>query len=112
MSAAAVDPATLPGQLALNLPGLAEPRARPVRARRRGPVGELPAVLGVPAVPPRVWGVWDSDDLVGVYAEESVARADAAVLQRDAVRAGVRASTVECLAVPVLTSTQHAGRRR
>lgn len=57
-------------------------------------------------------GGWDGEDLVGVYAEESVARADAAVLQRDAVRAGVRASIVECLAVPVLTSTQHAGRRR
>jgi len=36
-----------------------------------------------------VWAVWDGEDLVGVYAEESTARADAAVLQRDATRAGV-----------------------
>jgi len=50
--------------------------------------------------------VWDGEDLVGVYVEEQVAGADAAVLQRDAVRAGVRASTIDCLALPVLTATQ------
>jgi len=32
--------------------------------------------------------VWDGEDLVGVYAQESTARADATVLQRDAARAG------------------------
>lgn len=29
-------------------------------------------------------GVWDGEDLAEVYAEESVTRADAAVLRRDA----------------------------
>ncbi len=107
----AVDPATLPGQLVLDLPGLDVPAGRPAPRRRPRPVvEELPAALPVPAVPPRVWGVWDGEDLVGIYAEEQVARADAAVLQRDAVRAGVRASTIDCLAVPVLTTAQH--RRR
>ncbi len=33
--------------------------------------------------------MWDGEDLVGVYAEEDVARADTAVLQRDATRAGL-----------------------
>ncbi len=109
----AVDPGTLPGQLTLDLPGLAAPAERPVPRRRARPAAEeLPAALPVPAVPPRVWGVWDGEDLVGVYAEEQVARADAAVLQRDAVRAGVRASTIDCLAVPVLTATQHQRRPR
>ncbi len=109
----AVDPRALPGQLTLDLPGLDTSAGRPVPRRRVRPaVEELPAVLGVPAVPPRVWGVWDAEDLVGVYAEEQVARADAAVLRRDAVRAGVRASTIDCLAVPVLTATQHQHGRR
>lgn len=35
--------------------------------------------------------VWDGEDLAGVYAEESTAREDAAVLRRDAARAGLRA---------------------
>jgi len=109
---AVVDPAALPGQLTLDLPGLAAPADRPVPRRRARPVvEELPAALPVPAVPPRVWGVWDGEDLVGIYAEEQVARADAAVLQRDAVRAGQR-PVVECLAVPVFTAAQHAGRSR
>ncbi len=102
-----VDPGALPEQLVLDLPGLDAPAARSSPRRRARPaVEELPAVLGVPAVPPRVWGVWDGEDLVGVYVEEQVAGADAAVLQRDAVRAGVRASTIDCLALPVLTATQ------
>ncbi len=88
----------LPGQLVLDLPGLPNPSPASTRpARRRAPL--------------RVWGVWDGDDLVGVYAEERVARADAAVLRRDAVRAGVRASTVDCLPVPVYREVQHGGRR-
>jgi len=108
-----VDPGALPGQLVLDLPGLGARAERPAPRRRARPVvEELPAALGVAQVPPRVWGVWDGEDLVGVYAEEQVARADAAVLQRDAVRAGVRASTIDCLAVPVLTATQHQRRPR
>ncbi len=109
----AVDPGALPGQPTLDLPDLGAPAGRPVPRRRARPVvEELPAVLPVAQVPPRVWGVWDGEDLVGVYAEEQVARADAAVLRRDAVRAGVRASMIDCLAVPVLTATQHGRRGR
>jgi len=110
---AAVDPETLLGQLTLDLPGLDVPADRPPQRQRPRPVvEELPAALPVAQVPPRVWGVWDAEDLVGVYAEESVARADAAVLRRDAVRAGVPASMIDCLAVPVLTATQHGRRGR
>jgi len=110
---AAVGPESLSGQLVLDLPGLNAPAERPAARRRPRPVvEELPAVLGVPAMPPRVWGVWDGEDLVGVYAEEQVARADAAVLQRDAVRAGVRASTIDCLALPLRTTGQHGRRGR
>jgi len=110
---AVVDPAALPGQLTLDLPGLDVPAdPRQVRRRPRPVTEELPAALGVSAVPPRVWGVWDGEDLVGIYAEEQVARADAAVLRWDAVRAGVRASTIDCLAVPVLTAAQHGRRGR
>ena len=106
-------PATLPGQLTLDLPGLDPLAERPAPRRRARPVvEELPAARRVPAVPTRVWGVWDGEELVGIYAEEQVARADAAVLRRDAVRAGVRASTIDCLAVPVLTATQHQHGRR
>lgn len=57
-----------------------------------------------------VWGVWDGEDLVGVYALEEVARADAAVLRGDAVRAGVRASVIDCVPVPVFAVTQHTRR--
>ena len=66
----------------------------------------------VPPVAPvvSVWGVWDGEDLVGVYAQEQVARADAAVLRRDAVQAGVRASTIDCMPVPVFSAAQHARR--
>ncbi len=111
---AVVDPAaSLPGQLALDLPGLDVPtEPRPMRRRPRPVVEELPAALPVAQVPPRVWGVWDGEDLVGVYAEEQVARADAAVLRRDAVRAGVRASMIDCLALPVLIGPQHGRRAR
>ncbi len=35
-----------------------------------------------------VWAVWDGEDLVGVYAQESTARADAAVLRRARDRYG------------------------
>jgi len=108
---AGVDPAVLTGQLVLDLPGLDPPEPRPGRRRpSRVVTEERPLVLPVAAAPPRVWGVWDGEDLVGVYAEEQVARADAAVLRRDAVRAGVRALTIDCLALPVLTVTQHTGR--
>jgi len=40
--------------------------------------------------------VWDGEDLVGVYTEESTARADAAVLQRDAVHAGYAGAWTAC----------------
>jgi len=52
------------------------PRLLPTRHTDHGP--------GVPARVPV--GVWDGEDLVGVCAEESTARADAAVVQRDAAR--------------------------
>ncbi len=57
-----------------------------------------------------VWAVWDGEDLVGVYAQESTASADAAVLKRDAARAGVRAGTVDCLPLQVFTQSQHTHR--
>ncbi len=121
----------LPGQLTLDLPGLrllAElPAPAPRRARPAGPgeavtatgvgVGGVPRLLptrhtdhgpGVVArVPVGVWAVWDGEDLIGVYSEEGTARADAAVLQRDAVRAGVRAGSVDCLPLQVFTEPQH-----
>jgi len=103
----------LPGQLSLDLPGIptagqvaeltAARTARPGRTRGGG-VGESgrarrlvrtrevdvsgPGVVA--RVPVAVWAVWDEEDLVGVYAAESTARADAAVLARDAVRSGRR----------------------
>jgi hypothetical protein len=61
-------------------------------------------------VPVAVWAVWDGEDLVGVYAEQSTARADAAVLQRDAVRAGLRGLSVDCLPLQVFTESQHTRR--
>jgi len=65
----------------------------------------------VPArVPVAVWAVWDGEDLVGVYAEESTARADAKVLRRDAARAGVRPGSVDCLPLQVFTESQHTHR--
>jgi len=122
----------LPGQLTLDLPGLRLPaelpdptprRARPARARRAraaGGVGPVPRLLptrhtdhgpGVVArVPVAVWAVWDGDDLVGVYAQESPARADAAVLRRDAACAGYRAQSVDCLPLQVFTESQHTHR--
>jgi len=128
----------LPGQLSLDLPGiptidqLAEQAAELAAARtsRRRPVpgegmGEprprrLLPTRGVDVsgtaqaarVPVAVWAVWDEEDLVGVYAEESTARADAAVLARDAVRSGRRASIIDCLPLQVFTETQHGNRPR
>ncbi len=61
-------------------------------------------------VPVAVWAVWDEEDLVGVYAEEAAARADAAVLQRDAARAGHRARVVDCLPLQVFTEARHTHR--
>jgi len=61
-------------------------------------------------VPVAVWAVWDGEDLVGVYADEAAGRADAAVLQRDAARAGVRAGSVDCLPLQVFTESQHTRR--
>jgi len=123
----------LPGQLSLDLPDLPLPTELPSPAPRRvrppapgeagtsvGGVGSVPRLLptrytgagpGVSArVPVAVWAVWDGEDLVGVYAEESTARADAAVLQRDAVGAGVRARSVDCLPLQVFTESQHTRR--
>jgi len=60
-----------------------------------------------PGVPVAVWAVWDGEDLVGVYAQESTARADATVLQRDAALAGYRAGSVDCLPLQVFTEPQH-----
>jgi len=123
----------LPGQLTLDLPGLPLPAEPPAPAPRRtrpsvpgeavtagGGVGPVPRLLpsrhtdhgpGVVArVPVAVWAVWDGDDLVGVYAQESTARADAAVLQRDAARAGHRAGSVDCLPLQVFTESQHTRR--
>jgi len=124
----------LPGQLTLDLPGIPLPAALPARVpRRRSPAGpgEPGTVAGggagpVPRllpsrhtgdgprvgarVPVAVWAVWDGEDLVGVYADESTARTDAAVLQRDARRAGVRAGSVDCLPLQVYTEPQHTRR--
>jgi len=123
----------LPGQLTLDLPGFRLPAELPAPARRRarpsvpgepgpaayrvGPVRRLLPIrhtdhgAGVVArVPVAVWAVWDGEDLVGVYAEESTARADAAVLQRDAARAGYRARSVDCLPLRVFTEPQHTRR--
>jgi len=61
-------------------------------------------------VPVAVWAVWDGEDLVGVYAQESTARADAAVLKRDAARAGLRGLSVDCLPLQVFTESQHTRR--
>jgi len=79
------------------------PRLLPTRH-----TGDRPGVSA--RVPVGVWAVWDGEDLVGVYAEESTARTDAAVLRRDAARAGVRAGSVDCLPLQVLTESQHTHR--
>jgi len=127
----------LPGQLALDLPGIPPPTQLSARTERRGrptgvgepggaagggagPVprllptrhtGDGPAGPGVVArVPVAVWAVWDGEDLVGVYAQESTARVDATVLQRDAARAGYRAGSVDCLPLQVFTESQHTRR--
>ncbi len=119
----------LPGQLALDLPGLLL-SAAPAPAASRPQTGSASGRPGVqagegrlaprlvptrhtgdgPGVPVSVWAVWDGEDLVGVYAEESTARADAAVLQRDAARAGLRGRTVDCLPLQVFTESQHTRR--
>jgi len=125
----------LPGQLSLDLPGIptaeqvaevaAARTALPGRTRGEG-VGEAvrprrlvptrdvddasPAVVA--RVPVAVWAVWDEEDLVGVYAQESTARADAAVLARDAVRSGRRAAIIDCLPLQVFTEPQHGNRPR
>jgi len=95
----------LPGQLSLDLPGIPTvdqlaqlvvadaARSRPappgqpgqtVRPQRLVPTRDADRVgPAVPArVPVAVWAVWDGEDLVGVYAQESVARGDAAVGRR------------------------------
>ena len=132
----------LPGQLSLDLPGIptaeqiadqvaelaaarttrrspapaggAGERGEPVRPRRLLPSRDVddtrPVVVA--RVPVAVWAVWDAEDLVGVYAEEAVARADAAVLRRDAARAGQRGSIVDCLPLQVLTEPQQGSRPR
>lgn len=127
----------LPGQLSLDLPGiptvdqLAEQAAElaaartprrgrapgggvgePVRPRRLVPTRDVERSGQAVAarVPVAVWAVWDGEDLVGVYAQESVARGDAAVLRRDAARAGHRGRTVDCLPLQVLTESQHTHR--
>jgi len=123
----------VPGQLTLDLPGLRLPAELPAPAPRRarapitgepgtagGGVGAVPRLLPtrhtgsglglVARVPVAVWAVWDADDLVGVYAQERTARADAAVLQRDAARAGLRGRTVDCLPLQVFTEPQHTRR--
>jgi len=125
----------LPGQLTLDLPGLHLPAELPAPAPRRARppvsgepgtaatdvgVGPVPRLLptrhagrgpGVVArVPVAVWAVWDGEDLVGVYAQESTARADATVLQRDAALAGYRAGSVDCLPLQVFTESQHTRR--
>jgi len=120
----------LPGQLSLNLPGIptvselvvadaARPGPAPpgqsahaARPGRLVPTRDAdrvgPAVAA--RVPVAVWAVWDADDLVGVYAQESLARGDAAVLRRDAARAGHRGRTVDCLPLQVFTESQHTHR--
>ena len=123
----------LPGQLSLDLPGIPTvdqlaqlvvadaARSRPappgqpgqtVRPQRLVPTRDADRVgPAVPArVPVAVWAVWDGEDLVGVYAQESVARGDAAVLRRDAARAGHRGRTVDCLPLQVFTESQHTRR--
>ncbi len=102
----------LPGQLTLDLPGLPLPAELPAPAPRRSrPAGHGEQWMAAgdvmspvrrllptrhtdhgPGVVARVpVAVWDGEDLVGVYAQESTARADAAVLQRDAApRGGAR----------------------
>jgi len=79
-------------------------RLLPTRHLGDGPVVPARAPVGV-------WAVWDGEDLVGVYAEESTARADAAVLQRDTARAGLRGRDVDCLPVQVFTEPQHTRRQ-
>jgi len=122
----------LPGQLSLDLPGIPtvdqlaqlvgadaarsgpapQGSGQAVRLRRLVPTrdvdGSGPAVAA--RVPVAVWAVWDGEDLVGVYAQESVARGDAALLGRDAARAGHRGQTVDCLPLQVFTESQHTRR--
>jgi len=124
----------LPGQLTLDLPGLPLPAELLAPAPRRprppvpgdpvpgagGGVGPVRRLLpsrhtgdgpGVAArLPVAIWAVWDGEDLVGVYARESIARADAKVLQRDAARAGHRGRSVDCLPLQVYTEPQHTRR--
>jgi len=128
----------LPGQLSLDLPGIPTPdqiadqvaervAARTTRCnptagdgvgealwpRRLLPTRDVDESSPVVAarVPVAVWAVWDGEDLVGVYADESTARADAAVLRRDPARAGQRGPAVDCLPLQVLTEPQHPPRR-
>ncbi len=103
------------------LPAAAGPLGRSRRAGDvGGELGPAPRLLptrhtgpgpGVVArVPVAVWAVWDADDLVGAYAKESTARADAAILRRDAARAGHRGRSVDCLPLQVFTEPQHTRR--
>ncbi len=102
----------LPGQLSLNLPGIPPPdqlaEFAGADAARPGPPPPGPAVAA--RVPVGVYAVWDAEDLVGVYADESVARGDAAVLRRDPARSGHRGQTVDCLPLQVFTESQHTHR--
>jgi len=79
------------------------PRLLPTRHTGDGPVVSA-------RVPVAVWAVWDGENLVGVYAQEAAARGDAAVLQRDAARAGHRGRSVDCLPLQVFTESQHTRR--
>jgi len=123
---------SLPGQLSLDLPGIPTvdqlaqlvvadaarlgpashgQSGQTVRPQRLLPTRHTGHGPGVPTrVPVAVWAVWDGDDLVGVYAEESTARADAVVLRRDAARAGHRGRIVDCLPLQVFTESQHTHR--
>jgi len=123
----------LPGQLSLDLPGIPTvdqlPQLVGADAARPGPApqeraGEVvwprrlvptrdvdrSGPVAAARVPVAVWAVWDGEDLVGVYAQESVARGDAAVLRRDAARAGHRGRSVDCLPLQVFTESQHTRR--
>ncbi len=58
-----------------------------------------------------VFGVVERpSESAGGARHEAAARADAAVLQRDTARAGMRGGTVDCLPLQVFTEPQHIRR--